>query len=205
MILLFSLQAVASLAQELAKTLLWRIETEDHAPSYLYGTVHSKDERAFQFTDSVLPALRRCELVAGELDLDAQMSGTMDVMNVMLLPNGQRLEDLYARDLATAVGEVPRHCDHGTADVAEVPVWESARRVLERVEQQLARSRPNQRVSKLRDGLVLLADLLRERPGAHARFFDGRGMTMRLPEIAVLFEASDGGDDDLWLVPVRRI
>ena len=117
----------------------------------------------------------------------------------------QRLEDLYARDLATAVGEVPRHCDHGTADVAEVPVWESARRVLERVEQQLARSRPNQRVSKLRDGLVLLADLLRERPGAHARFFDGRGMTMRLPEIAVLFEASDGGDDDLWLVPVRRI
>ena len=117
----------------------------------------------------------------------------------------QRLEDLYARDLATAVGEVPRHCDHGTADVAEVPVWESARRVLERVEQQLARSRPNQRVSKLRDGLVLLADLLRERPGAHARFFDGRGMTMRLPEIAVLFEASDGGDDDLWLVPVRCI
>lgn len=97
LILLFSLQAVASLAQELAKTLLWRIETEDHAPSYLYGTVHSKDERAFQFTDSVLPALRRCELVAGELDLDAQMSGTMDVMNVMLLPNGQRLEDLYRR------------------------------------------------------------------------------------------------------------
>ena len=118
----------------------------------------------------------------------------------------QQLEDLYARDLAMAVGEVARHCDHGIADVAEVPGRASAGRVLERVEQQLARSRPSQRLSKLRDGLAVLADLLRERPGEHARFFDGRGMTARLPRIEVLVEAFAGADgDDLWLVPVRRI
>ena len=117
----------------------------------------------------------------------------------------QRLKDLHACDLAVAIGEVARHCDHGTADVAEVPGRASAGRVLERVEQQLARSRPSQRVSKLRDGLVVLAELLRERPGEHARFFDGRGMTVRLPEIEALVGEFAGAVDDLWLVPVRRI
>ena len=53
----------------LPHSLLWRIQASGtSAASYLYGTVHSKDDRAFQFGDSVLPALDRCAIAAGELD-----------------------------------------------------------------------------------------------------------------------------------------
>ncbi len=85
-------------AQVLEPTLLWRIRsTPEAVPSYLYGTVHSKDERAFQFGDSVLPALDRCAVVAGELDLDKSKQGGMLMFGAMRLPGDQRLEDLYKK------------------------------------------------------------------------------------------------------------
>lgn len=55
--------------------LLWRI-TAPGIPgaSYLFGTMHVRDERAFAFGDSVLPALRRCEAFAMEVDMDSVIS-----------------------------------------------------------------------------------------------------------------------------------
>lgn len=85
-------------AQDLAKTLLWRIEPPGgEVPSYLYGTVHSKDDRAFQFGDSVLPALDRCAIAAGELDLDRSAQSGLALMTTMRLPDGKTLEDFYSK------------------------------------------------------------------------------------------------------------
>lgn len=93
--LLFPLMGTA---QDLEKTLLWRIgSTDGTASGYLYGTVHSKDDRAFQFGDSVLPALDRCRVAAGELDLDRSAQGGLALMTTMRMPDGQRLEDLYRK------------------------------------------------------------------------------------------------------------
>ncbi|MEZ4791759.1 MAG: TraB/GumN family protein [Flavobacteriales bacterium] len=92
--------ALASLSahgQGSGKSLLWRITSPsiDRA-SYLYGTVHSKDDRAFQFGDSVLPALDRCAVVAGELDLStAGMELGMALLTTMRMEAGKKLEDLY--------------------------------------------------------------------------------------------------------------
>lgn len=89
--------AIAVQGQEPDKSLLWRITTSGvERPSYLYGTVHSKDDRAFQFGDSVLPALDRCAVVAGELDLStAGMELGMALMTSMRMEDGKKLEDLY--------------------------------------------------------------------------------------------------------------
>lgn len=85
--------------QTLEHTLLWRITTPGVAqPSYLYGTVHSKDDRAFQFGDSVLPALDRCAIAAGELDLSsANAEMGMALLTTMRMSDGRKLEDLYKK------------------------------------------------------------------------------------------------------------
>lgn len=84
------------LGQGTPSTLLWRVTGPNATgASYLYGTIHSRDDRAFQFGDSVLPALDRCRVVAGELDLDHAVKDLAGLMAHMTLPGDQRLLDLY--------------------------------------------------------------------------------------------------------------
>jgi len=61
--------------------LLWQIESEaQSAPSYLFGTMHVKDKRAFNFSDSVMTSIEKCEIFALEVEPDSivgAMFGTM--------------------------------------------------------------------------------------------------------------------------------
>lgn len=55
--------------------LLWRIEGNNlQQPSYLFGTMHVNDARAFNFSDSVILALERCETFALEVHPDTMMN-----------------------------------------------------------------------------------------------------------------------------------
>jgi uncharacterized protein YbaP (TraB family) len=55
--------------------LLWRIEGNNlEKPSYLFGTMHVNDARAFNFSDSVMLALERCETFALEVHPDTMMN-----------------------------------------------------------------------------------------------------------------------------------
>ncbi len=95
-LLLFPLWSSAQ--EELEHSLLWRISTPGvERASYLYGTVHSRDQRAYQFGDSVLPALDRCAIVAGELDLSSDQQMAMAMLTTMRIPDGKKLEDLYKK------------------------------------------------------------------------------------------------------------
>jgi uncharacterized protein len=50
-------------------------------PSYLYGTIHIRDDRAFQFGDSVIPKFSSCKVFAGEIVLDqASQAKIMDLI-----------------------------------------------------------------------------------------------------------------------------
>lgn len=54
--------------------LLWKIESPNHAkPSYLFGTMHIRDERAFNFSDSVMVALEDCDQFALEIHPDTMV------------------------------------------------------------------------------------------------------------------------------------
>jgi uncharacterized protein YbaP (TraB family) len=63
----------------------------------VFGTIHSRDERAFQFGDSLLPALYRCPVVAGELDPSQVAASSLALLSRMQLPDGGHLQDLYSK------------------------------------------------------------------------------------------------------------
>lgn len=55
-------------------SLLWKIEGHNSTkPSYLFGTMHVDDARAFQFSDAVLPAIENCDVFALEINPDSLM------------------------------------------------------------------------------------------------------------------------------------
>ena len=55
--------------------LLWKIEHKDYeSPSYLFGTMHIDDARAFNFSDAVLPAIESVKYFALEVNPDSLMS-----------------------------------------------------------------------------------------------------------------------------------
>ncbi|MCE7934189.1 MAG: TraB/GumN family protein [Chlorobi bacterium CHB2] len=58
--------------KESNNTLLWRISGNGvRQHSYLFGTYHTRDPRAFQFTDSMVAAFNHCTAFFGELHLDS--------------------------------------------------------------------------------------------------------------------------------------
>lgn len=93
--------AIASLwchSQTTPRTLLWRISGQELAePSFLYGTVHSRDERAYLFTEMVEQYMDSVATVAGELDLEEAKRQGLRLMTAMMMPDGKRLEDLYRK------------------------------------------------------------------------------------------------------------
>lgn len=78
-----------------AKTLLWEVKGKDlSAPSYVYGTMHTTDKRAFRFIPSVNSTFQSCKAFAMEVnpeDADPQM-----MMAAM------KMDSMKLRDLLTA-------------------------------------------------------------------------------------------------------
>jgi len=86
------------LGQDPSNSLLWSISGQGlTAPSYVYGTVHSKDERAYTFSHAVEEAMRGVNSVAGELDFKSDTRSSLALMSLMMMPDGQHLEDLYSK------------------------------------------------------------------------------------------------------------
>jgi uncharacterized protein YbaP (TraB family) len=64
------------------KTLLWRISGNGiKTPSYLYGTMHLRDSRIFNFYDSLYTALEQCSRFAMEMQPDSLMNGILQGFN----------------------------------------------------------------------------------------------------------------------------
>ncbi|MBL6448431.1 TraB/GumN family protein [Fulvivirga sp. 29W222] len=60
-------------------SLLWRIDGNNlEAPSYLFGTMHVKDSRAFNFSDSVLYAIEKTGYFALELQPDSMLNNVFN-------------------------------------------------------------------------------------------------------------------------------
>lgn len=74
-------------------TLLWKVTSKSHAQaSYLFGTMHVKDLRAFHQRDLVHQKIDACEAFATEFNLDEMKMNTSE--QVMDLPEGMFLSDL---------------------------------------------------------------------------------------------------------------
>jgi hypothetical protein len=76
------------------KSLLWQLDHPALArPSFLFGTMHVRDEQAFQFLHIVYHHLDHCDALATEYNVNEQASA--DLANVMFLPNNQQLADFF--------------------------------------------------------------------------------------------------------------
>ncbi|MBK9515150.1 MAG: TraB/GumN family protein [Flavobacteriales bacterium] len=85
-------------AQSWPKALLWTvIPPTARDTSYLYGTIHSTDDRAFGLQGQVQQVMIQCATVAGELDLEGQGNVALTLMGRMMLPAGTDLQDLYTK------------------------------------------------------------------------------------------------------------
>lgn len=78
------------------KTLLYKITGNGlEAPSYLYGTMHVGDKRAYKFSKSVLPSFESCDAYAMELDFDKVDQAAL--MQQMKMKEG-KLKDLFTEE-----------------------------------------------------------------------------------------------------------
>jgi uncharacterized protein len=81
----------------LEHTLLWKITGHGMmAPSYLYGTMHTGDDRVFRLQDSALIVFDQVMAFAMEINVDSIDQQKM--AQEMLLPEGQTLKGLLGDD-----------------------------------------------------------------------------------------------------------
>ena len=69
--LLLALLADVNAQKKSNHTLLWRIQKGDGKPSFLFGTMHISDKKAFNFTDSLYNYLKHAEAFALEFNPDS--------------------------------------------------------------------------------------------------------------------------------------
>ncbi len=78
-------------------SLLWKIEGENlKAPSFLYGTMHSRNKAVHQLGDSVLVKLNDCEALS--LEIVTEGLNQMDMMKSLIasmMMKDTTLQDLY--------------------------------------------------------------------------------------------------------------
>ncbi len=80
-----------------AKTLLYKIEKPGtKSPSFIYGTMHTDNDRAFHLMDSVLIGFKKCGAFAMEFNLDS-VDATKLAGNVQL-PYGVTIDSLLTKE-----------------------------------------------------------------------------------------------------------
>ena len=71
---------------------MWQLSHPDHPhKSYLFGTIHVRDRRAFFRCDEVIEKVQACDVFASEVDLDELSSA--GVPDYFFLPEGQSVRE----------------------------------------------------------------------------------------------------------------
>ena len=78
-------------------SLLWKITGSGvETPSYIYGTIHIKDARVFNFSDSVLIALKSCSSFGMEVKMTEE--NKQKIAENLKLPTGVSLSTIFSND-----------------------------------------------------------------------------------------------------------
>lgn len=100
-ILLFQ---IVGCGQEKYNSLFWEISgngLKDH--SYLYGTMHTQDKRAFQFKEGVMDAFNHAETYAMELNMDSVDQAAL--LSKLIMDSTYSLKTLLTADEYTEVSD----------------------------------------------------------------------------------------------------
>jgi uncharacterized protein len=90
---LLVLVSSAAGSQENRKSLLWEISGNGlKRASYLYGTMHTADNRVFEFKDGVMEAFEACETLALELDIGGIIR--QDIFQKLIMDSNLTIQSL---------------------------------------------------------------------------------------------------------------
>lgn len=83
-------------SQEKYNSLLWKIYSNElKDTSYIYGTMHTKDERVFNFKAGVLEAFKSAEIYAMELNVDSV--NQTELMEGLFMDSSKTLKQLLSK------------------------------------------------------------------------------------------------------------
>lgn len=78
------------------QSLLWEIRNKDsQLPSYIFGTMHVKDYRAFIFQDVITEYIDKCKIFATEFDLRERSQ--LNDPEISRIPGNRNLEELIGK------------------------------------------------------------------------------------------------------------
>jgi uncharacterized protein len=100
-IFLFQLTAIG---QDKYNSLFWEISGNGlKEPSYLYGTMHTQDDRVFQFKEGVMDAFNHAEIYAMELNMDSV--DQVALLSKLIMDSTYSLKTLLTADEYTIVSD----------------------------------------------------------------------------------------------------
>ncbi len=98
-LILLILVSISSQAQ-----LLYKIEGKDlQKPSYIYGTIHIMPKKQFAISESITTALKECDALVMEVDINMDLKTQIDAAQRSMLPNGKTIADITSAENAQKI------------------------------------------------------------------------------------------------------
>ena len=84
--------------------LLYKIEGKDlQKPSYIYGTIHIMPKKQFAISESITTALKECDALVMEVDINMDLKTKIDAAQRSMLPNGKTIADITSAENAQKI------------------------------------------------------------------------------------------------------
>ena len=96
-IFLIGLIPLFSVAQDEGQSLLWKVEKEGEAPSYVFGTIHVLPQSDFELDEKIRMALDESEELVLEMDMSDPTLQTR-MMQMAAMSDGQTLDKLMSEE-----------------------------------------------------------------------------------------------------------
>ena len=97
--ILLIFESIGSQAQ-----LLYKIEGKDlQKPSYIYGTIHIMPKKQFAISEAITTALKECESLVMEVDINMDLKTQIDAAQRSLLPDGKTIADITSAENAQKI------------------------------------------------------------------------------------------------------
>lgn len=91
------LASIATIGQTTQKSLAWKIFGNGLTqPSYLYGTMHTQDKRAFSFQEGVMEAFEKSDVYVMEVNMG--IADQFALMGMMMMDGDTSLSDLLTKN-----------------------------------------------------------------------------------------------------------
>jgi uncharacterized protein YbaP (TraB family) len=84
--------------------LLYKIEGKGlQKPSYIYGTIHIMPKKQFAISEAITTALKECESLVMEVDINMDLKTKIDAAQRSMLPNGKTIADITSAENAQKI------------------------------------------------------------------------------------------------------